>query len=87
MIAHHIAVAADLGCGWMLNATDAETLRKSLAQAAAAEQSAQAELADPAAMRALVSEALRRLNTSEAPWVVVLDNCDGDGPMVQGCAH
>jgi tetratricopeptide (TPR) repeat protein len=77
MIAHHIAVAADMGCGWILNATDAEALRKSLAKAQAGEQSAQAELADSVAMRALASEALRRLNRSEAPWVVVLDNCDG----------
>jgi hypothetical protein len=76
MIAHHMAAAADLGCGWMLNATDAEALRKSLARAQATEQSAQAELDDLVTSRALASEALRRLNTSEAPWVVVLDNCD-----------
>ncbi len=76
MIAQYVAATADFGYGWILNAADAPTLRKSLARAQATELAELADLDDPEAVRALASEALRRLNGSDAPWVVVLENCD-----------
>lgn len=76
MIAQYVAATADFGYGWILNAADAPTLRKSLARAQAAELADLADLDDAEAVRALASEALRRLNKSDAPWVVVLENCD-----------
>ena len=61
MIAQYVAATADFGYGWILNAADAATLRKSLARAQAAELAELADLDDPEAVRALASEALRRL--------------------------
>lgn len=81
MLAHRIAVAADHGCGWFLNATDDKILTRSLAQAERQEMGNRGEAApgggvDTIDDRALASAALRRLRASDEPWVVVLDNCD-----------
>ena len=71
-----LATAADYGNGWMLNAANAGTLRASLARAQAGERAYADEVLDPESMRALAAEALHQLNASEAPWVLILDNCD-----------
>lgn len=82
LLAQRLAWAADNGCGWFLNATDAPTLRASLAAAEQAErgqwleEGARAELPDSAEVTQLASAALARLKAAEVPWVVVLDNCD-----------
>jgi hypothetical protein len=94
MLAHRLARAADNGCGWFLNATDAKILTTSLAQAERQEKSERGELIggevaatgekpDPGDDRALASAALSRLREAERPWVVVLDNCDS-GPDTPG---
>ncbi len=85
MLAARLAVAADHGCGWFLNATDDKILTRSLAQAENQELGKRAGLAGPAMHgegvdaiedRGLASAALRRLSETGQPWVVVLDNCD-----------
>jgi len=85
MLAHRVAVAADHGCGWFLNASDTKALTRSLAEAERQEQSLRDEQANPAAAaekpdygedRALAAAALARLREADRPWVVVLDNCD-----------
>lgn len=85
MLAHRLAVAADHGCGWFLNATDVKSLTASLARAERQEKELRGEQAaggasgekpDPGEDRALASAALDRLRDAERPWVVVLDNCD-----------
>ncbi len=87
MLAHRLAVAADHGCGWFLNATDGRVLTRSLAQVERQERGYREGFADPAARgesldqnedRALASWALSRLRETDHPWVVVLDNCDSD---------
>jgi hypothetical protein len=97
MLAHRLAEGADNGCGWFLNATDAKMLTTSLAQAEREEKAERGELAgagagtrgekpDPGDDRALAAAALERLREAERPWVVVLDNCDGD-PGAPGLAE
>lgn len=80
MLAHRLAVGADHGCGWFLNATDDKILTRSLAQAERQELSNRGDApgtgVDAIDDRALASAALRRLGGSDEPWVVVLDNCD-----------
>jgi hypothetical protein len=81
MLAHRLAVGADHGCGWFLNATDDKILTRSLAQAERQELNNRGDTAPGAGVdaiddRALASAALRRLGGSDEPWVVVLDNCD-----------
>ena len=86
MLAHRVALAADHGCGWFLNATDQKALTRALAEAERQEQSLRDEQANPAAGtekadtgedRAFAAAALNRLREADQPWVVVLDNCDG----------
>jgi hypothetical protein len=80
MLAGRLAVAADHGCGWFLNATDDKILTRSLAHAERQErgnrEDSRGESVDAIDDRALASAALTRLRESEEPWVVVLDNCD-----------
>jgi hypothetical protein len=82
LLAQQLAWGADNGCGWFLNATDVETLRTSLAAAEQAEIGQWSETGDRAErpnateVAQLAYAALRRLNSAEVPWVVVLDNCD-----------
>jgi tetratricopeptide (TPR) repeat protein len=83
-LARRLAWQADNGCGWFLNATDAPTLKASLARAELAERGEhqevgeRAERLDPTEIEQLARDALDRLSASELPWVVVLDNCDLD---------
>jgi len=84
MLAHRVAVAADHGCGWFLNATDAKALTRSLAEAERQEQSLRDEQAVPLVSekpdygedKALAAAALARLREADRPWTVVVDNCD-----------
>ncbi|MGV1006288.1 MAG: hypothetical protein ACOYEV_16310 [Candidatus Nanopelagicales bacterium] len=65
------------GSGWLLNATDETTLRRSFAQA---EVATRPRFADIAAS-GLFAQALARLATTTFPWVVILDGADHpDGP-------
>jgi hypothetical protein len=83
LLAQRLALAADNGCGWFLDATDAPTLRASLASAEQAErgqwseEGRRAEQPDGLEVTQLARAALARLNATDVPWVVVLDNCDG----------
>lgn len=80
MLAHRLALGADNGCGWFLDATDPKALTASLARAERhedqAEEAADGEKPDPGNDRAFAAAALERLRDTELPWVVVLDNCD-----------
>jgi hypothetical protein len=72
------AAAADGGYGWFLNAADRSTLQSQLAQAEI-DQRARGyqqplERLDQVPFGEL---AIRRLEVSDAPWVLVLDNADG----------
>lgn len=95
MLAHRLAVAADHGCGWFLNASSVKSLTASLAMAERQEKElrdgrdgsgASGEKPDAGEDRALASAALDRLRHAERPWVVVLDNCDID-PGTSGLAE
>ena len=83
MLAHRLAIGADNGCGWFLNATDAKELRRSLAQAERGEHELAGERprpggekADAVDDQAFAAAALDRLRATERRWVVVVDNCD-----------
>lgn len=83
MLAHRLAVGADNGCGWFLNATDAKELCRSLAQAERGEHELAGERprpggekADAVDDQAFAAAALDRLRATDRPWVVVVDNCD-----------
>lgn len=79
-LAYMRARSADGGYGWFLNATDRSTLQSQLAQAEI-EQKARGwghkqplERLDQVPFSDL---AVRRLEVSDAPWVLVLDNANG----------
>jgi hypothetical protein len=85
MLAHQLALAADAGCGWFLNAADRKALTRSLAQAEREENSPRNQPEDPGELSdrpdpgddgVRAASALDRLREAERPWVVVLDNCD-----------
>jgi hypothetical protein len=80
MLAHHLALGADNGCGWFLDATDPKALTASLARAERREEQAgepaDGEKPDAGSDSAYALAALERLRGARLPWVVVLDNCD-----------
>ncbi len=82
LLAQRLAWSADNGCGWLLTATDVPTLKASLAAAEQAERGeveetgARAERANNVEVDQLAIAALRRLDSADVPWVVVVDNCD-----------
>jgi len=77
-LAYVRARAADGGYGWFLNASDRSTLQSQLAQAEndqrARGYSTPLERPDQVPFSEL---AVRRLEVSDAPWVLVLDNANG----------
>ncbi len=74
---HGKAATAVHGYGWMLTAADPRTLTTELAQAEFSETT-EAD-GDTLFDRTIYKDkALLRLRTTRAPWVVVLDNADGD---------
>lgn len=80
MLAIEAARRADHGYGWVLNASDEPTLVTELA-AVEARRTGFLRPDDVAARedrRALAAGALARLQRSEQPWVVVIDNANGD---------
>ena len=76
-LAYIRARSADGGYGWFLNATDRPTLQSQLALAENDQQARgyrQLERLDQVPFSEL---AVRRLEMSDAPWVLVLDNANG----------
>lgn len=78
MMAHHIAQTADEGSGWFLDASTPNTLLTDLAQAEARELGQNLVDLEKADLRVYAKQAIRRLRDSELPWVVVLDNANGN---------
>ena len=80
MLAIQAARNADSGYGWALNATDGPTLINELATV----EARRTGFIRPDAVSsredrlALAAGALARLHRSEQPWVVVVDNANGD---------
>lgn len=78
-IAYRTAAGWDNGYGWFLNAADRSTFQAELAQVELMQRSrslgASQEQDDQVA---LSRAALRRLNQSHLPWVVVVDNADNE---------
>jgi hypothetical protein len=73
------ARSADGGYGWFLNAADRSTLQAQLAQAENDQRARSYEQPLEKLDQAPFAElAVRRLEVSEAPWVLVLDNADGE---------
>ena len=78
MLACDRARSADGGYGWLLNAIDRSTLQSQLAQAENDQRARGYRQPLDALDQEPFSElAVRRLEVSEAPWVLVLDNADG----------
>jgi len=75
-IALNLANAVDFGCGWVLDAVNANTLQASLAQAYASEYASVSDALDAASVQTLAAAAQTQLADSRAPWVVVVDDCD-----------
>jgi hypothetical protein len=78
-LAYLRARSADGGYGWFLNASDRSTLQSQLAQA----ENDQRERGYRQPLERLDREpfsdlAVRRLEVSDAPWVLVLDNANGE---------
>ncbi|HEY1346929.1 MAG TPA: hypothetical protein VGF54_18235 [Streptosporangiaceae bacterium] len=77
-LAYIRARSADGGYGWFLNATDRSTLQSQLAQAENDQQARGYKQPLERPDQVPFSElAVRRLEVSDAPWVLVLDNANG----------
>ena len=80
MLAHRLALGADNGCGWFLDATDPKALTAALARAERREEQADeptgGEKPDAGSDSSFALAALERLRDNRLPWVVVLDNCN-----------
>ncbi len=77
-LARHLAENARFGAAWFLDASDRKALLNSLAMAMQVDMG-RPELEVPEAeRRALAETALARLRAATGPWLVVLDNADGD---------
>ena len=79
MLGYERALAADSGYGWLLNAADPAALQSEFARVEI-EQQARGGLGQLDRLdRLSFSEAARRrLEVSNAPWVLVIDNANGD---------
>lgn len=71
------ARSADGGYGWFLNAADRSTLQSQLAQAENDQQARSYQQLEKLDQVPFSDLAVRRLEVSEAPWVLVLDNANG----------
>lgn len=77
-LAYVRARSADGGYGWFLNASDRSTLQSQLAQAENDQQErGYAQPLERLDQVPFSDLAIRRLEVSEAPWVMVLDNANG----------
>lgn len=77
-IARRLAEEAPAGAGWFLDASERQTLANSLAAADRAESQSVAAGLERPDRTGFAYSALARLAEMEDPWVVVLDNADGD---------
>jgi hypothetical protein len=84
-IARHLAENAPDGAAWFLDASDRKALSNSLAQAMFDElpRSEQQQL-DPPERKAMWETAYAYLRAKEGPWLIVLDNADGDPATLRG---
>jgi hypothetical protein len=78
MLAYERARNADSGYGWFLNASDQSSLRGELAQAEVNQRRRAYPGMDMTDREGLADAARERLDTSGAPWVLVLDNANCD---------
>jgi hypothetical protein len=78
MLAYERARGADSGYGWFLNASDQSSLQGELAQAEANQRRRAYPGMDMTDREGLADAARERLDTSGAPWVLVLDNANCD---------
>ncbi len=80
LLALEVARKADHGCGWFLDASSPSTLERSLAAAELAEQGNPdlALLSRGDDRESLARVAIDRLQSSRQPWMVVIDNANGD---------
>jgi hypothetical protein len=76
-LAYVRARSADGGYGWFLNAADRSTLQSQLAQAENDQQARGYQQLEKLDQVPFSDLAVRRLEVSEAPWVLVLDNANG----------
>jgi hypothetical protein len=82
-LARHLAENAAFGAAWFLDASDRKALLNSLAMAMQVDMG-RPELEVPEAERkALAETALARLRAATGPWLVVLDNADGDPTSIR----
>lgn len=82
-LARHLAENARFGAAWFLDASDRKALLNSFAMAMQVDLG-RPELEVPEAERkALAETALARLRAAAGPWLVVLDNADGDPTSIR----
>ena len=72
------ALQAEGGRGWFLDGSDERALQRSLADAEARSGGTQARNLQADYLKTMASAAGRRLRSTNRPWVVVLDNAEGD---------
>lgn len=77
-IARQLALDAPFGAGWFLNASEPQSLIRSLADADLGERNSTATGMLDAERKGFVEGARERLEQVPGRWVVVLDNADGD---------
>ena len=77
-VGRRLVQQAPNGSGWFITAADTQALIDGLAEAELAQQGVTREGLERPDREALAQAALRRLHDSAHPWVVVLDNADGD---------
>lgn len=84
-IARHLAETARDGAAWFLDASDREALANSLALAMFAEEPrAREEILDAPERKAQWETAFAYLRDKKSPWLIVLDNADGDPATLRG---
>jgi hypothetical protein len=72
------ALQAEGGRGWFLDGSDERSLQNSLADAEARSGGARARNLQADYLKTMASAAGRRLSRTNQPWVVVLDNAEGE---------
>ena len=84
MLARHLAANASYGAGWFLNASNQQSLINGLARAHSASREQRPGGRDEKDREELALAALVVLRTAAHPWIVVLDNADGEpGPLTR----
>jgi hypothetical protein len=76
MLAHHVAMTIDHGCGWFLDASSERVLTMALAAGEAREAGRDPSSVDATEAKGLAVLARGRLHGAAGPWVVVLDNAN-----------